>query len=66
MNVFLPRPSDINKIFYENYSRKPEEAIKLLHQLNMKMYGHALAKVETTIDNPLQGNHPTCPSFQNP
>lgn len=34
MNVFLPRPSDLNGLFYEKYKRNPVEATQFFYQLS--------------------------------
>lgn len=34
MNVFMPRPSDLNRAFFEKYSRNPESATKFYYQLS--------------------------------
>ncbi|MFT9485817.1 MAG: UDP-glucose--hexose-1-phosphate uridylyltransferase [Tepidibacillus sp.] len=34
MNVFLPRPSDVNKEFYEKYSKDPAEATNYFYKLS--------------------------------
>ncbi|WP_339060985.1 UDP-glucose--hexose-1-phosphate uridylyltransferase [Tepidibacillus marianensis] len=34
MNIFLPRPSDVNKEFYEKYSVKPVEATNYFYKLS--------------------------------
>ncbi|PLR76870.1 UDP-glucose--hexose-1-phosphate uridylyltransferase [Bacillus sp. V3-13] len=34
MNVFMPRPSDINRIFYEKYKEEPESATSYFYDLS--------------------------------
>ncbi|WP_121610982.1 UDP-glucose--hexose-1-phosphate uridylyltransferase [Mesobacillus foraminis] len=34
MNVFMPRPSDVNRFFYERYESNPEEATDYFYQLS--------------------------------
>ncbi|MCD4837466.1 UDP-glucose--hexose-1-phosphate uridylyltransferase [Neobacillus sedimentimangrovi] len=50
MNCFLPRPSEVNKLFYEKYQQNPETATKFFYELSKNSNYIQMKRIRKNIE----------------